>query len=84
MKCFNEPIPEGKLAIFDSILKACGGRYLSNPQKSIDGWRVSYEYEDIESANEHGRRWRRATTDIIEKRRKTFWGKIKSFFNRKR
>ncbi len=84
MKSRNTPIPAGKLQQFDEILKACGGRYLANPREAPDQWgkwRVSYEYDDIEAANEHERRWRRATTDIKETRRLPWWKKLFSLAN---
>lgn len=73
MKVYREPIPCGKLKQFDEILKACGGRYLCNPEESPDRWgywRVSFEYEDVESANEHYRRWYRVLKPVVERRAK--------------
>lgn len=69
MKSYNTPIPLGKLKQFDEILKACGGRYLRNPEEAPDQhghWRVSYEYDNIEDANEHNRRFDRAINPIVE------------------
>lgn len=82
MKNYNEPIPRGKLGQFDEILKACGGRYLRNPEEAPDRWghwRVSYEYDDISSANEHGRRWAVATTDIRETMRVPWYKRLFGF-----
>jgi hypothetical protein len=85
MKYYNEPIPDGKLGQFDEILKACGGRYLSNPVETPPSrwgrWRVSYEYNDIEAANEHSRRWQRVTTDIKESIRLSWWKRLVSWMN---
>lgn len=75
-KIHNEPIPLHKLTDFHAILKACGGRYLSNPVESPDQWghyRVSYEYEDAQACNEHQRRWRRVTKDVREVRKDQWW-----------
>jgi hypothetical protein len=74
----NEPIPFGKLMDFDEILKACGGRYLSNPVVSPDQYghyRVSYEYDDADAHNEHQRRWRQVTQDMREVRKDQWWRK---------
>lgn len=79
MKYYNKPIPDGKLGQFDEILKACGGRYLSNPVEAPSQWgrwRVSYEYDDIHAANEHNRRWQRITTDIRETVRRPWWKRL--------
>ena len=84
MKSWNTPIPKGKLGQFDEILKACGGRYLRNPQEAPDKWghwRVSYEYEDIHAANEHNRRWEAVTTDIREEVRLQWWKRLFSKAN---
>jgi len=67
----NHPIPKGKLLDFDRILKANGGRYCSNPIESPDKWghwRVDYEYDDIESNNNHMRQWQEVLdTSEVEK-----------------
>lgn len=79
MKSYNTPIPRGKLGQFDEILKSCGGRYIRNPQESPDQWgywRVSFEYDDIHSANEHNRRWERMMRDIKETVRLPWWEKL--------
>jgi hypothetical protein len=84
MKAHNTPIPAGKLGQFDEILKACGGRYLCNPLEAPDKWgywRVSYEYDSIEDANEHNRRWNRVTTEIRESIRKPWWLRLISWMN---
>jgi hypothetical protein len=84
MKDINVPIPKGKLQQFDEILKACGGRYLSNPRRCPDQWgeyRVDYEYANIEASIEHERRWRKVTEDLKERVRTPWWRKLLSFAN---
>lgn len=80
MQSHNKPIPKDKLGIFDEILKSCGGRYLRNPIKAPDQygyWRVSYEYDDVDKANEHNRRWRNVTEDLVEKPKKaSLWRRV--------
>jgi len=85
MKFHNQPIPEGKMGQFHEILKACGGRYLRNPEAFKDehgAYRVSYEYDSADGYNEHVRRWRMATTPIIEKVKRAksaaFFARIKA------
>ena len=73
MKKYNEPIPKGKLQQFDEILKACGGRYISNPRESPDHWghwRVSYEYDDMLQYIKHTDLWNQMNRSVIEKTRK--------------
>lgn len=80
MKVNWEPIHPNKLNQFNEILKACGGRYISNPTKDKDGnWRVSYEYDDINAANEHSRRWLQLNTEIQEIDNRQF---LKTLYNR--
>ena len=70
LKCYNAPVPAGKLQQFDEILRASDGRYLSIPCWSgyERCWRVDYA-----SNNELERRWLLATTAITEKRSDTVW-----------
>ena len=75
----NSPIPDGRLTLFDQILKDCGGRYLSNPIDAPDQWgryRVIYEYDNSTKANEHARRWNQLTTDVREMRTDQWWRKL--------
>lgn len=74
---YNEPIPNGRLADFHTILSACGGYYLHNPVESPDEWgrwRVSYAYDEAAKLNEHQRRWYRLVdTKVVETRRDQPW-----------
>lgn len=68
----REPIPATKLLAFHEILKACGGRYLSNPVESPDEhghWRVDYAYDSGEAYAEHSRRWERVRGEAVREAR---------------
>ena len=64
----HQPIPKDKLYQFQDILKAKGGRFLSNPYEEKDCYRVSYYYDDVGDANSQSKAWNRVTQQITEKR----------------
>ena len=76
IKIWNELVPTDKLNQFDEILKSCGGRYLCDPEHSKvwSCWRVSYEYDDSEASNRHGKMWKRITAKEI--RHDQWWKKL--------
>lgn len=78
IKSYNFPVPLRKLTDFHEILKACGGRYLSNPVESPDQrgyYRVDFEYDSVEARNEHECRWLRVTAEVREVRKDQWWRK---------
>lgn len=48
VKCHGYPVPEGRLELFDKLLKQHNGRYTSNPVESPDQhgrWRVDFDMD---------------------------------------
>lgn len=73
MKVYNDRIPKHKLSQFDEILKATGGRYLSNPRFSRhdDCFRVDYIPGETTSQT-----WSRCLEDVGEVRKDQWWRKL--------
>lgn len=69
----NHSIPLHKLKQFHEILCATGGRYIRNPYKVGDVFKVSYTCGDYVAQQEA---WNRCTQDIKEIRKDTKWRTI--------
>lgn len=69
----TEYIPAEKLGQFHEILKATGGRYLSNPIRVSQDVLVNYAPGDFMAQSEA---WKRCVTPIRETRRDQWWRAI--------
>jgi hypothetical protein len=76
VKTHNQPVPLDKIKQFHEILVACGGRYIGEPTKFENEYRVSYQYDDVQAQNTHNFRWSRIYTPIEEKRTDQWWRKL--------
>lgn len=69
----GDPIPINRIRQFTEILGATGGRYLRNPIKYGEVYRVDYVPGDYNLQN---KRWNRVNTDIKEVRKDQVWRTI--------